>query len=250
MENLNKVIKTMNPITDGAEKFLSKLFGAALSEAGEMLADQIKYYRLKNQAKIFLKAKELLEKKGITPNQINIKLLFPLMEYTSFEEEEDVQDIWSNVIANISSYETEQIFNLKCLGILKEITPNEIKLLDLLFLKFQEDEKVTLERWKTIDWFKERDSVYPDNTIFSPWEFKESLNLTENQIDMYIDRLISFGIIKYEQPSLSKFEQKSSLPDYYTGMNLPIAEKAYELETSERVHFTNFGLYFVKLCKY
>jgi hypothetical protein len=154
------------------------------------------------------------------------------------------------VIANISSYETEQSLNLKCIEILKEITPDEIIILDLFFDKFKEDEKVTLEKWKSQSWFKERVSVYPDNSIFAPWDYKDTLKMTQEQLDLYIDRLISFGVIRYEQPNLRESKENAGVVDYFTGTTQSVEVKSYELETSERVHFTNFGLYFVKLCKY
>lgn len=253
MTNIDKIIEAINipkRVVDNAELFLKKLLGPAIVQTGELIADQIRYRRFRNQVIIFTKAKELLESKSIEPKHINLKTLSPLLEYSSLEEDEKIQIIWSNVIANISSYETEQSLNLKCIDILKEITPDEIIILDFFFEKFKVDEKITLEKWKNHSWFKDRDSVYPDNSIFAPWDFKETLGMTQEQLDLYIDRLLSFGIIRYEQPNLRESKADARVEDYFTGSSQSIEVKSYELETSERVHFTNFGLYFVKLCKY
>jgi hypothetical protein len=253
MSNIDKIIEAINipkRIVDNAELFLKKLLGPAIGQTGELIADQIRYRRFKNQVIIFTKAKELLESKSIEPKQINLKTLSPLLEYSSLEEDEKVQNIWSNVIANISSYETEQSLNLKCIEILKEITPDEILILDFFFEKFRVDEKITLEKWKNQSWFKDRTSVYPDNSIFAPWDFKETLQMTQEQLDLYLDRLISFGVIKYEQPNLIESKENAHIQDIFSGTSQSVELKSYELETSERVHFTNFGLYFVKLCKY
>ena len=253
MSNIDKIVEAINipkRVVDNAELFLKRLLGPAINQTGELIADQIRYRRFKNQVIIFTKAKELLESKSIEPRQINLKTLSPLVEYSSLEEDEKIQNIWSNVIANISSYETEQSLNLKCIEILKEITPDEIIILDLFFDKFKEDEKVTLEKWKSQSWFKERVSVYPDNSIFAPWDYKDTLKMTQEQLDLYIDRLISFGVIRYEQPNLRESKENAGVVDYFTGTTQSVEVKSYELETSERVHFTNFGLYFVKLCKY
>jgi len=248
MSDIEKIIDSVNlpkRLIDAAEKFLKKLLGPAVTESGELIADQIRYRRFKNQVVIFTKAKELLESKSIEPRQINLKTLSPLLEYSSLEEEENIQNIWANVIANISSFDTEQSLNLKCIEILKEITPNEIILLDFLFTEFESDEKITLERWKKSEWLKDRTKVYPDNSIFMPWDFKEELKMTQDQIDLYVDRLISYGIIKNENPDLYESKEKVGI-DYHQTIEI----KSYEIQTSERVHFTNFGLYFVRLCKF
>lgn len=253
MNNIDNIIEAINVpkrIVDGAEKFLSKLLGPAISESGQLIADQIRFRRFKNQVTIFTKAKSFLEQKQIEPKQINLKILAPLIEYSSLEEDEQVQNTWANVIANISTYDTEQSFNLKCIEILKEITPNEIILLDYLFEKFKTKEKETLEKWKDKEWFKNRTSVSPDNSIFSPWTFKDELKMTKEQIDLYVDRLVSFGVVKFEQPELSESSSDAEITDVFSGTKQTIEVKSYELNTSDCIHFTSFGLYFVKLCKF
>lgn len=249
--SLDKIIEAINipkRIVDGTELFLRKLLGPAITESGQLIADQVRYRRFKNQVTIFNKAKELLESKSIEPRQINLKTLHPLIEYSSLEEDEQLQEIWAKVIANISSYDTEQSLNLKCIEVLKEITASEILLLDTFFQKFEEEEKATLEKWKSSDYFKNRTNVFADNSVFASWDYKEKLGMTQEQLDLYIDRLISFGILKYEAPDLH--ESKETVGVGYGEYRDGVEVKSYELQTSERVHFTNFGIYFVRLCKY
>jgi hypothetical protein len=248
MSDIEKIIDSVNlpkQLIDIAEKFLKKLLGPAVTESGELIADQIRFRRFKNQVVIFNKAKALLESKSIEPKQINLKTLSPLLEYSSLEEEDNIQNIWANVIANISSFDTEQALNLKCIEILKEITPNEIILIDFLFTKFESDEKITLEKWKKTEWLKDRTKVYPDNSIFMPGDFKDELKMTQDQINLYVERLISYGIIKNENPDLYESKEEVGI-DYHQTIEI----KSYEIQTSERVHFTNFGLYFVRICKF
>lgn len=253
MSNIDKIIEAINVpkrVVDGAEKFLGKLLGPAISESGQLIGDQIRYRRFKNQVTIFTKAKILLEEKSLNPKQVNLKVLSPLVEYSSLEEDEKMQTTWANVIANISTYDTEQSFNLKCIEILKEITPNEVLFLDFLFKKFKDKEKATLEKWKNKSLFRDRTSVSPDNSIFAPWNFLDDLKMTQEQIDLYVDRLVSFGVMKFEQPELNESTSETVITDIFSGHNQSIELKNYELSTSHRIHFTNFGLYFIQLCKF
>ena len=78
MSNIDKIIEAINVpkrIVDGAEKFLGKLLGPAITESGQLIGDQIRYRRFKNQVTIFTKAQTLLEEKGIEPKHVNLKVL-------------------------------------------------------------------------------------------------------------------------------------------------------------------------------
>lgn len=254
MSSIEKIVEAINVpkrIVDGAELFLRKLLGPAIIEEGQLIGDKIRYRRFKNQVTIFTKAKDLLESKSIDPKTINLKLLVPLIEYSSLEEDEKMQLTWAQVIANIASYDSEQIFNLRCIEILKEITPNEILLLDRLYLDFKDKEKELLEKWKSNERLKNRTEITPDYAVFSPWKFETELGISNQLIALYTDRLLSFGIIRYEQPELSESTERIRV-DTSSMLSEPhsVEIKSYELESSDRVHFTNFGLYFVKLCKF
>lgn len=253
MVDIQKLVDSLNipkRILDGAEEFLKTLLGEAVQETGGMIADQIRFRRFKNQIVIFSKARDLVEKSGLNPKQINLKTLCPLIEYSSLEEDEEIQNLWANVIANISTLDTEQFLNLKCIEILREITPNEVILLNHCFEIFKSEEVVTLAKWKSQKLYTERTSVYPDNSIFATWDYKAILSMNQDQLDLYTDRLISFGIMKYEQPNLREYKSNEKIEDIFSGTHTSLEMKSYELETSDRIIFTTFGLYFVKICKY
>jgi hypothetical protein len=83
--------------------FLEKLAGSSLEEAGLLLSDKIRTRRLKNQIKIFSEAKKIAEENIISIKQINLKTLVPLLEFSSLEEDETLQQKWSNLIVNYSN---------------------------------------------------------------------------------------------------------------------------------------------------
>ncbi|WP_284653550.1 Abi-alpha family protein [Flavobacterium terrisoli] len=254
MSKIEKIIDNINlpkKVVESTESFLKTILGSAVAETGEMITDQIRYRRFKNQVNIFSKAQTLLESKAISPKTINLKTIVPLIDYSSLEEDEQLQVVWANVIANLASYETEDALNTKCIEVLKEITPNEIILLDFFYSIFKEEESKTLKRWKEQKTFEEeRKHVHPDNSVFAPWKHLDNLKMSLSQVDLYIDRLISFGIFKYELPNLHESIDKKYISDTFSGRSEAIDVPSYELESSERVHFTNFGVYFVNLCKY
>jgi hypothetical protein len=82
--------------------FLEKLAGSSLEEAGLLLSDKIRTRRLRNQIKIFSEAKKIAEENNISIKQINLKTLVPLLEFSSLEEDETLQEKWINLIVNYS----------------------------------------------------------------------------------------------------------------------------------------------------
>ena len=64
-------------------------------------------WRFKNQVKMLNRAKDYCEKHNIEPKKISLKVLSPLLEYSSLEEEEVMQDKWSILLSNL--IDSEQI---------------------------------------------------------------------------------------------------------------------------------------------
>lgn len=84
-----------------AKDFLDKLISPTIEEVGLLISDNIKYLRFKSQVRILLKAKDYVEKKKINLKEIPIKILVPLLENASLEENEKLQDKWSNMLVNM-----------------------------------------------------------------------------------------------------------------------------------------------------
>lgn len=82
--------------------FIEKLAGSTLEEAGLFFGDKVRIRRLKAQIKIFSEVKRITEDNNITLKEINLKTLVPLLEFSSLEEDETLQEKWINLIVNYS----------------------------------------------------------------------------------------------------------------------------------------------------
>lgn len=91
---------------DTAKTFLDKLVVPAVEETGLLIKDQISRFRFNNQVKTLAKAKEKCEKYGIDAKTISFKILCPLLEGASFEEEDEMIEVWSSLLSNLA--DTEQ----------------------------------------------------------------------------------------------------------------------------------------------
>lgn len=119
---------------DLVKGFLEKLTGAAIEETGLLFADNIKLIRFKNQLKILGKAQKIVADSGINIKQISLKALVPLLEYSSLEDDETLQNKWTNLLVNFvdsnEKYEST-IFPF----ILNQLSSDEVIELDDIYNK-------------------------------------------------------------------------------------------------------------------
>lgn len=229
---------------DNAELLLKKLFGSVVEEMGGIMGDAIRSRRFKNQVNIFSKAQELLKSKGLEPKQINLKLLVPLIEYSSLEEDETIQNKWANMIANIATNANEDSFNKKCISILSELSIIEVAILDQLYTEIQEtvDEanaaKVNRKTTTTVD------NLNLDKFFFMMDKLSIGIPLGKRTRKICTERLLSFRLIKEAEPDIISYPEIQA--SMLAAMNLP----QHRIEPTNKLRVTDFGLYFIKLCKF
>lgn len=93
-------IPAIDNITEAAKDFLQKVITPPLEEVGLLFADQVKLWRFKNQVTILTKAENHLKAKGLKSRKVSLKVLTPMLEYGSMEEDESLQDKWAALMAN------------------------------------------------------------------------------------------------------------------------------------------------------
>jgi hypothetical protein len=69
---------------------------------------------------------------GFTPQAVPPKILFPLLEGASFEEDEGLHDMWAALLANAASASGENV-RPGFIALLREMAPDEAKLLNWLY---------------------------------------------------------------------------------------------------------------------
>jgi hypothetical protein len=119
----------MKPFSD----LIEKLFGPAAEEAGLMFKDSVQHFRVKRQVRLFQRTREMLADAKIEPARVSLKLLSPIIENASNEEDDDLQDIWANLLANAADSEERNGVYPSFPAILKELTAQDAKFLDALF---------------------------------------------------------------------------------------------------------------------
>jgi hypothetical protein len=115
-----------------AKSFVDKLIMPSIEETGLLMKDHITMWRFKNQVKMLNRAKDYCEKHNIQPKKISLKVLSPLLEYSSLEEEEVMQDKWSILLSNLIDSE-QNIENHVFPYILSQLSTDEFLPLEVVY---------------------------------------------------------------------------------------------------------------------
>src|SRR5512139_73651 len=95
---------------DVAADFLKRILGPAANEVGEALADPIRDFRKRRQERalnVVTVAAEIIELSGHETVPVPGRILWPLLERSSVEENDDLRRIWSRMLANSASENSE-----------------------------------------------------------------------------------------------------------------------------------------------
>ncbi len=125
-------IKALENLTSAAKSFLEKVLTPPLEETGLLLADKIKLWRFKNQITILADAENYLKEKNIKTRKVSLKILTPLLEGASLEDDETLQYQWACLIAN-TVRENSKINTTLYPYILSQLSNVEAELLHAVF---------------------------------------------------------------------------------------------------------------------
>jgi hypothetical protein len=112
---------------------VKRMLGPAADELGQRFGDRVRLYRYGRSLDMLKKAEKMATEAGFTPKAVPIKLLFPLLEGASFEENETLHDMWAALLANAASPENPDIVRPGFIAILRQLVADEAALLNCIF---------------------------------------------------------------------------------------------------------------------
>ncbi len=115
-----------------AKPFLTKILGPAADEIGELGRDYIKDFRARNVAVRLANAEKLLNEAGIEPHPIPPKILVPLLEAASLEDNSFLSEQWDSLLANAANPHARAKIDNNLVDILKQLNYNQSIILIVL----------------------------------------------------------------------------------------------------------------------
>ena len=167
-----EVAKTANTGIEVVRDFgsyMSQFITPPLEQVSDLITDKLKYYTWNNKLNLMQKTQEKIKELGMSPqNNIPQKLLIPLLEAASLEEDDRLQELWVNLLVNSSTgFSLERSY----ISVLEQLSPLEaqilIKIYSSISLECNYPPQIDISQYPKIKIFKEmtdeESMVYFDN---------------------------------------------------------------------------------------
>jgi len=146
------------PVTD----VVNQLLGPAATEIGLSLGESVRVWRLKRTVRLFQELREIADDAGLRLKPVAPRLLFPLLEAASLEDDKDLHERWVALLTNAATTDYESEI-LPCFpDILKQLTTEEAQFLD------RACDQVTKDSEKRWDETRERNPNATEDAGSSP----------------------------------------------------------------------------------
>lgn len=122
----------MKPFND----LLQALLGPSAAEVGLLFRDYVTTFRVEKQVQLLDRLHKILGRAGIKPSRVPMKLLGPIFDAATLEENRELQEIWANMLANAANPESPDAVAPSFPGILKEMRPADVKFLAAVYEEF------------------------------------------------------------------------------------------------------------------
>jgi hypothetical protein len=117
-------------ISPVAEMF-RQITGGAAEEVGEALKNYVRSVTSRRLPRLMAISKEMFERANIVPRPVPPKLLMPILENGSVEEDDELQDRWAALLVNCSQANDD--FMPAAPEILKQLNAYEVLLLQMCY---------------------------------------------------------------------------------------------------------------------
>ncbi|MDF2188316.1 Abi-alpha family protein [Paraflavitalea sp. CAU 1676] len=148
-------VKPIDTAIEVAKAFIQKVVSPPLEEVGGLLVDTVRSWRLKNQIRIIQNAENILKEKGISTMQVSLKVMAPLLEGCSLEDDEELQQKWASLLVNTIASDSK-IQSTLFSGILKEMSKQDAQVFEVILeacttrIPFQGSTRIELNGRTTI----------------------------------------------------------------------------------------------------
>lgn len=129
LTGLGKVSESIERGTKEIRQLSYDFLSPSVKEAGKLIADKIRYFRLKNAIETMKKAKNKVSSAGLSLNHVELKTLLPLLEGASLEDHSDMVEKWAGLLSSASVSDKSMV---SFVYILKELSPADANVLDAI----------------------------------------------------------------------------------------------------------------------
>ena len=197
---------------------LKQLASKPLDQLGEILADRVRLWRFNNQLAILEQAGEYARKRGIKINPVRLKVLLPLLDGASLEEEKTIQQLWAQLMVNAGAVDVPDRTATLAIEFLKGISAQDAKLLDIMHAEVFAS-AANKEVPRSVTGGKPGVALFAHELGIDPHAFArrdrliELTGFAEKEFELCFDNITRFNVI--EAPTLHDLDGRPNRNDHY-----------------------------------
>ena len=239
----------MNDLSDTINKaadLIHRLTGPVCDDIGAMISDSMKPYRAKNLVNTLRKPERILREADLPAKAVPTRLLFPIVDASSIEDDETLQEMWAGLLAT-ASQQTDSV-SPSFIETLKQLEPDDARHLEVVcqdsVKHFNEVRDGSKYLSKNID-MKDR---ICDGMALAPWAFGGVRSHTEpKEFDVppnvYPDTYERLGLIRRTIEVKSSFDKRDVAPRDYDDIHLKV-----DSEVDGWYEITEYAVRFLDVC--
>jgi len=172
----NKAIESF----DKAGNFLGEVFGDLVKDSVGLVSDRLKFFRIERFFSFKEKTEKKLKEKGIKVTiPIPPKLALPLIEAATVENDDSLQQRWSNMLSNAIDPSFKGSITRNFVSILEQMNPSDVIILDTL-----------CKEWISLP------DENKDTALFDRSKISTNLHIDKKECEISLRNLIRLGCIK------------------------------------------------------
>jgi hypothetical protein len=203
---------------------LTKLVGPLFEEVGLTFRDKIRMFRGNRQIRFLEEFRKKCAAAEIEPKAVKMSLLCDIFEKASLEDDDELQDLWANLLANAADSREQVLVRTAFPEILKQVSNEEALYLLELFEVAQRTEMYVLNARSL--------------------EFAQNEEEHKPKLDpVSYDNLKRLGLIELNQDTIPASARTLTKEEFEAGV------KNYKALTEEEYLLSSLGYAFILACQ-
>jgi hypothetical protein len=239
---MNDLSETINKAAD----LIHRLTGPVCDDIGAMISDSMKPYRAKNLDNTLRKTGRILREAGLPANAVPTRLLFPIVDASSIEDDETLQEMWAGLLAT-ASQQTDSV-SPSFIETLKQLSPDDARHLEVVCQESVKHFNEVREGSKYLSKNVEMKDRICDGMSLVPWAFggvrwhaePKEFDVPPN---VYPDTYERLGLIRRTFEVKTSFNKSEVTPRDYDDTRLEA-----DSEVDGWYEFTEYAVRFLGAC--
>lgn len=125
--------------TQALGRFVSRITTEPLETVMGILNDKLQFVRWERKLRLADRGRELLQQRGVQGplRPIPYKLALPIVEHASLEDDDELQDLWANLLASAVDPKFDGLIRAAYIDIIRQLEVVDVHLLNVVYESYK-----------------------------------------------------------------------------------------------------------------